>query len=48
MKLKRTQICLTSKQYEVIALEVEQTGISMSELIRRLIDQWMETKKLRN
>jgi len=44
-KLKRTQICLTEKQYEAIALEIDQTGISMSELIRRLIDQWMNRIK---
>lgn len=40
--MRRTQISLTDKQYQFIMDKVEETGLSMSELIRREIDKWQE------
>lgn len=35
----RTQITLTDEQYERLQSEVERTGMSMAELVRRAIDR---------
>lgn len=43
MKLKRTQIYLEPEQHSLLKREAERRGISLSELIRRLIGQHFET-----
>ncbi|MFB6291344.1 MAG: CopG family transcriptional regulator [Candidatus Bipolaricaulia bacterium] len=43
MKLKRTQIYLKPEQHSLLKREAERRGISLSELIRRLIGEHLET-----
>jgi len=42
MKLKRTQIYLEPKQHSLLKREAERRGISLSELIRRLVGEHFE------
>jgi hypothetical protein len=37
---KRTQITLTDRQYAFLRAEAEESGLSLSELIRRAVDAW--------
>jgi Arc/MetJ-type ribon-helix-helix transcriptional regulator len=45
--LKRTDINITEDQYIFITKEVEQKGLSMSEVIRRALDKYIDDKKSR-
>jgi len=40
----RTQVCLTKKEKEVLEEESKKIGISMAELIRRILDEYIERK----
>jgi len=40
----RTQICLTEKEKETLEKESKTIGISMAELIRRILDKYIEDK----
>lgn len=42
--MNRTQIYLTSRQIKVLKQIAEQKDISMSELIRRLLDKYIDEK----
>jgi len=42
--MKRTQIYLTEKQHKALSNHHEIEGINISEMIRRLIDQWIAQK----
>ena len=42
--MKRTNINITDQEYILLQKEVEQTGLSMSEIIRRLIDKEFNKK----
>lgn len=46
-RLKRTDINITEEQYDFITKEVEEKGLSMSEVIRRALDKYIEDKKSR-
>jgi predicted house-cleaning NTP pyrophosphatase (Maf/HAM1 superfamily) len=38
----RTQICLTKKEKSKLEQEAKETGISMAELIRRILDEYFK------
>ena len=38
----RTQICLTAKEKKELQKEAKELGISMAELIRRIIDDYIQ------
>ena len=40
----RTQICLTKQEHEHFKVEAKRTGLSMAEIIRRILDKYMEEK----
>jgi len=40
--MHRTQILLDEEQYESLAREAQRLGISLSELIRRLVSQYFQ------
>ncbi|HLO11186.1 MAG TPA: ribbon-helix-helix protein, CopG family [Pseudoneobacillus sp.] len=40
--MKRTQIYLTEKQHEQLNKVSENNDIKISELIRRIIDEWID------
>ena len=40
--LKRTNINITAEEYERLKKEVEEKGLSMSEIIRRALDQYLD------
>jgi len=40
----RTQICLTKKEKEQLQKEAKEMGISMADLIRRILDKYLENK----
>lgn len=42
MSMKRTTVWLSDKQVEKLAKLAKQTGINMSELIRRFIDEGLK------
>jgi len=42
--MKRTQICLSEKQRELLSVEVKERGVSMAELIRRILDEYFDRK----
>ena len=42
--MKRTQIYLTERQIEILNKESDNKGLSLSELIRRIIDGYLELK----
>ena len=46
--LKTTCINITEEEYSLLSKEVEEKGISMSDVIRRAIDKYFEDKKLLN
>jgi hypothetical protein len=39
---KKMLVCLTEKEVEFLRMESEKQGISMSDIIRRLIDKYRE------
>jgi hypothetical protein len=41
----RTQICLTKIEKEKLQKESKEMGISMADLIRRILDNYLNTKK---
>lgn len=41
--MRRTQICLTEKQSKILKIKSEEIGISMAELIRRILDKYLIT-----
>jgi len=43
--LKRTNINITEAEYDFLQKESEEKGLSMSELIRRILDEYMEEQK---
>ena len=46
LNTKRTQIYLTEIEINYLKTESEQKQITMSELIRRILDEWINKKKL--
>lgn len=44
MYMKRTQIYLTDNQHKALSEHHESDGTNISEMIRRLIDQWIASK----
>ena len=46
--LKRTNINITEYEYEFIQKNSEEKGLSMSELIRRILDDYIEEQKGNN
>jgi len=42
----RTQICLTKKQKKYLDKQSKELGISMAELIRRILDEYVEAATL--
>jgi hypothetical protein len=44
-KMIRTQICLTENEKTRLEEESKQIGISMAELIRRILDRYLEKKQ---
>jgi hypothetical protein len=49
-KMNRIQIYLTIKEHELLRKESEEKGLSMADIIRRIIDSYFEkmTKGLKN
>jgi len=45
MKMHRTQICITNKQRKSIEMYTNKNEISKSELIRRIIDTWIQEQE---
>ena len=43
-RMKRTQIFLTDRQVEIIKDRAAALGISMAEMIRRILDRFLERK----
>jgi uncharacterized protein (DUF1778 family) len=39
----RVNLRLTERQSKVLRSEAERRGLTLSELMRRLMDQWLET-----
>ena len=42
MKMKVTQIYLTIRQREELDKITEEKGITLSEIIRRILDEWID------
>ena len=38
-------ICLSKPQVELLKQEAQKLGISFSEMLRRILDQWLQDKK---
>jgi hypothetical protein len=45
MSKKRTNINITEKEHILLLKEMENTGLSMSEIIRRALDEYFKKKK---
>jgi metal-responsive CopG/Arc/MetJ family transcriptional regulator len=43
-QLKRTNINITKSEYKYLQKESEEKSLSMSELIRRILDEYIEEK----
>ena len=43
-KMKRTNIYLTQNQHSDISAEAEEKGITFSEMFRKIIDAYLESK----
>ena len=41
----RTQICLTKREKDELQNKAKEMGLSMADLIRRIIDNYLEIKK---
>ena len=46
--MRRTQICLTEKQHVILTNKAKDIGISLAELLRRIIDSHLESTKIWN
>ena len=44
-KMRKIDLYITNKQYEVLRRESEERGITFSEVLRRLIEFYEENKK---
>ena len=44
IKLRRTNLYLTAKQYEDIMKEAQERGITFSEMFRKIVDLYLERK----
>lgn len=44
MKKQRQVVSLSARQVEILNAEAARLGITISELLRRIIDQWSEQK----
>ena len=45
--MNRTQIYFTKKEHDLLIQEAEKKGLSMSDVIRRIIDKHFEDKEYR-
>jgi hypothetical protein len=43
--MQRTNIYLTERQMKLLAKEAEKVGVSMAELVRRILDAWLAKGK---
>lgn len=43
--MRRIHICFTPKQYAKLKAHERDTGMRLSELIRRAVDKYLESKK---
>jgi len=48
MAMHRTNICLPEKMVEFLKEVSEEKGISMADIIRRIVDDWIDKKKNEN
>ena len=46
MKMKRTQIYFTEKEKEFFEDKMSKTGLSMAEIVRRIIDMFVENQSI--
>lgn len=46
-KMQRQMITLTTPQKAMVREEAHRLGISMADMIRRIIDEWRENRELR-
>jgi predicted DNA binding CopG/RHH family protein len=44
-KMRRSEMYLTEKQHDTIKEEAENRGINFSEMMRKIIDYYLERKK---
>jgi len=44
--MKRTQIYITNRQHKVLSEEATKKGVSLSEIIRRVLDIYIDTEKI--
>lgn len=44
-KLRRTQILVTEQQYQALQRLADDTGLTVSEHIRRAVDEYLERKQ---
>lgn len=44
-KLKRTQVCLTEYEHKVLTERAQRTGLSLAEVIRRILDKDIEREE---
>ena len=42
IKLRRTNLYLTRKQYDEIKKKSDKTGITFSEMFRKIVDEYLE------
>lgn len=45
-KTIRTSVTLTTPQHEVLKVEADKLGITVADLIRRIVDQWRVEKNI--
>lgn len=45
IKMKRLNICITKLEYEQINKNAEETGLSVSDILRRIIDEFYKKKE---
>ena len=43
-KMKKTDIYLTKKQHDQVLEEATERGITFSEMFRKIVDQYLESK----
>ena len=44
-KMRRTEMYITNSQYEAIKNESDERGITFSEMVRKIIDNYLEKKE---
>ena len=47
-KMRRTEMYLTNNQYNIIKKEADKKEINFSEMIRKILDNYIEEKKCQN